>query len=44
MTVIDSDWLDFMRLVVHKPLANELKLLLDKYKTVGDGLVSIKIR
>ena len=33
-TVTDAAWLDFMRLVVHKPLENELKLLLDKYKTV----------
>ncbi|CAF0764716.1 unnamed protein product [Adineta steineri] len=31
-TVTDAEWLDFMRLVVHKPLENELKLLLDKYK------------
>lgn len=32
-TVTDAEWMDFIRLVVHKPLENELKLLLDKYKT-----------
>lgn len=43
-TMIESDLLDFMRLVVHKPLANELKLLLDKYKTVDDRLSAIEFR
>ncbi len=35
MTIADTEWIDFMRLVVHKPLERELKLLLDKYKIVN---------
>jgi hypothetical protein len=33
--VTDGEWIDFMRLIVHKPLEEELKLLLDKYKMVN---------
>jgi hypothetical protein len=35
MTITDTEWIDFMRLIVHKPLEHELKLLLDKYKMVN---------
>jgi hypothetical protein len=34
MTIADAEWIDFMRLIVHKPLECEIKLLLDKYKMV----------
>ncbi|UJR34115.1 hypothetical protein I4U23_021522 [Adineta vaga] len=32
-TVDDAEWIDFMRLIIHKPLEDDLKSLLDKYKT-----------
>jgi hypothetical protein len=32
LTITDAEWIDFMRLIIHKPLERELKLLLDKYK------------
>ena len=35
MAVTDAEWIDFMRLIVHKPLEYEIKLLLDKYKMVN---------
>jgi hypothetical protein len=35
MTVTDAEWIDFMSLIIHKPLENELKSLLDKYKMVS---------
>jgi len=33
--VTDTEWLDLIRFIVHKPLENELKMLLDKYKMVN---------
>lgn len=32
-SITDSDWMDFMRLAVHKSFEDDLKFLLDKYKT-----------
>ncbi|CAF0773022.1 unnamed protein product [Rotaria sordida] len=32
VTITDAEWIDFMRLILHKPLERELKLLLDNYK------------
>ncbi|CAF2542356.1 unnamed protein product [Rotaria sp. Silwood2] len=32
MTVTDAEWIDFIRLIIHKPLERELKVLLDNYK------------
>lgn len=34
MTINDAEWIDFMRLIVRKPLERELKALLDNYKMV----------
>jgi hypothetical protein len=32
VTITDAEWIEFMRLILYKPLERELKLLLDKYK------------
>jgi hypothetical protein len=34
VTITDAEWIEFMRLILYKPLERELKLLLDKYKMV----------
>lgn len=39
-TVNDNEWIDLMRFIVHKPLEDELKSLLDKYKMVTPPLFS----
>ncbi|CAF3554016.1 unnamed protein product [Rotaria sp. Silwood1] len=31
-TITDAEWIDFIRLIIHKPLERELKALLDNYK------------
>ncbi|CAF4381592.1 unnamed protein product, partial [Adineta steineri] len=31
-TVVDDEWIDLIRLIICKPLENEIKMLLDKYK------------
>lgn len=35
VTIADAEWIDFMRLILRKPLEHELKSLLDKYKMVN---------
>ncbi|CAF1086823.1 unnamed protein product [Adineta ricciae] len=32
-TINDSEWIDLVRLIIHRPLEDELKSLLDRYKT-----------
>jgi hypothetical protein len=38
-TVTDSEWLDFIRLIISQPLENDIKMLLDKYKMVDTYLI-----
>ncbi len=33
-TITDTEWIDFIRFIVHKSFENELRMLLDKYKMV----------
>ncbi|CAF5122170.1 unnamed protein product [Rotaria magnacalcarata] len=35
VTIDDTEWIDCIRLIVHKPLERELKSLLDNYKMVN---------
>lgn len=31
----DGEWIDLVRWIIHRPLEDELKSLLDRYKTVN---------
>jgi hypothetical protein len=42
-TVTDGEWIQFIRLIVQKPLENDLKMLLDKYKMVNISFKKINI-
>jgi len=35
-SITDAEWIDFMRLVTRKSFEDDLKFLLDKYKTVSN--------